>query len=178
MNIREWKFAGALAIGVVDLAVLDFVIAPSIFSPPPPPTAQEELVVAWTAIEPAQEPAREPAPPPREESAPRSWRVYFGTRSSLLAPAQDATLDQIAEAVRGGNDPIELVGYADPRGDESKNRSLSGRRANSVRAWLAGHGISEERIRVEARGELRPEEPGARGLAEARRVEVHVGRRL
>jgi outer membrane protein OmpA-like peptidoglycan-associated protein len=61
---------------------------------------------------------------------------------------------------------VNIVGYADKRGNEEFNRSLSLRRAQGVMSQLTRRGINADRMKIEARGETRLE-----NLPFSRRVE-------
>ena len=50
------------------------------------------------------------------------------------------------------NAKAKLVGYADPRGDNSENLDLSKRRAKSVYDILVKSGINTSRISIEGHG--------------------------
>ena len=51
---------------------------------------------------------------------------------------------------------LRLEGYADERGSAEYNLALGGRRAESVRAFLAGLGVSMDRLTTTSYGEERP----------------------
>ena len=70
-----------------------------------------------------------------------------------------------------------LAGHADKSGSDSYNVGLSQRRADSVRAYLAGKGIPETAMSTEAFGESRPLVETADGVREPqnRRVEITFG---
>jgi OmpA-OmpF porin, OOP family len=62
-----------------------------------------------------------------------------------------AVLEAHPEIVR-----IEIQGHTDDVGNDALNLDLSRRRAESIRAWLAGHGISDTRLTARGFGEARP----------------------
>lgn len=72
-----------------------------------------------------------------------------------------------------GDGPITLIGHADPTGAAEYNRHLSLRRAEAVRDFLAGQGLSLS-IRVEGHGQDEPFEPATFGtLTEDQRNQLH-----
>ena len=124
-------------------------------------------------------------PSAREPGAGRAsvdiW-VDFGHNSAELSGRGLRQASEMADAMQ---DPelegrrFLLVGHTDARGSAEHNFQLSLRRANAVRAALAGRfGVRRGRIDVEGRGE---EEPLSEGDAESdhalnRRVELLLAR--
>jgi len=102
--------------------------------------------------------------------------VLFKTGKWELKPAAMAKLDQIAEALKGKEQPIVVYGYTDNVGTRDNNMELSQRRAASVRDYLVSKGIPQDLVTAEAKG---PDEPVAdngsvEGRAQNRRVELVV----
>ena len=64
---------------------------------------------------------------------------------------------------------VNIVGYADKRGNAQFNRNLSLRRAKGVMSQLTRRGIRADRMKVEARGETRLD-----NLPFSRRVEFEA----
>lgn len=76
--------------------------------------------------------------------------VLFAFDSDALDPLGVAMLHEVARVLKRRTE-IELVaihGYADKRGSEDHNRSLTKRRAERVRTWLSTHGVAAERLMV------------------------------
>jgi OOP family OmpA-OmpF porin len=69
---------------------------------------------------------------------------------------------------------INLVGYADVRGDEKANIDLSKRRAQNVRKLLIDSGINADRIEISHQGVDKNYPATKTGLDLARRVSVQV----
>ncbi len=71
---------------------------------------------------------------------------------------------------------IHVIGHTDSVGSDSYNKSLSERRANSVRDMLVGQGIDAARITTEGRGESQPKADNAtaEGRQANRRIEVEL----
>jgi hypothetical protein len=51
---------------------------------------------------------------------------------------------------------VRIIGHTDDVGTDELNDPLSRDRAATVRAWLHDHGIAEDRMEVEGRGEHEP----------------------
>lgn len=105
-----------------------------------------------------------------------SGEVLFKTGKWDLKPAAMAKLDQIAEALRGKEQPIVVYGFTDNVGSRENNMSLSQQRANSVRDYLVGRGIPSDLIKSEGKGPDQPvaENTSVEGRAANRRVEIVV----
>jgi outer membrane protein OmpA-like peptidoglycan-associated protein len=54
---------------------------------------------------------------------------------------------------------VEVEGHTDSRGSDEYNRSLSDRRAASVRKWLVDNGIAQDRVTSVGKGEDHPQVP-------------------
>ena len=76
-----------------------------------------------------------------------------------------------------GNAQIMLAGYTDTSGSANYNQGLSQRRADSVKAYLAGKGIPDGVMTTQAFGETRLLVQTADGVREPqnRRVEITFG---
>jgi outer membrane protein OmpA-like peptidoglycan-associated protein len=102
--------------------------------------------------------------------------VLFTTGKWDLKPGAMAKLDQIAEALKGKEQPIAVYGYTDSVGTRENNLELSQRRGSSVRDYLASKGIPQDLLTAQGKG---PDEPVAgnesiEGRAQNRRVEIVV----
>ena len=75
-----------------------------------------------------------------------------------------------------GDTSIVVVGYADSTGNSEYNRSLSKRRAVSVREFLVGQGIAGSRIQTTGFGDSYPiaSNDTSSGRYKNRRVEVEL----
>ena len=107
-----------------------------------------------------------------------SDQVLFAIDSTRIRPRYREKLDQVAALVKASSSTVEIVGYADRLGPPAYNLDLSRRRAEAVADYLAGKGVSTDRLRAEGRGPRRSEYPGANGSRQAnwqdRVVEVSV----
>jgi outer membrane protein OmpA-like peptidoglycan-associated protein len=107
-----------------------------------------------------------------------SGAVLFASgQSELLASAQ-AKLSEVADALTQQNPDAAIVveGHTDSQGKAEFNNELSTKRAQSVRDYLASHGVAPDRIRAVGLGFSRPiaDNKSAEGRANNRRVEIVV----
>ena len=91
--------------------------------------------------------------------------IYFAYDSDVLVPSEQANLDRIAQYLQA-NPTLGLVieGHCDQRGTEEYNRALGERRANAIRAYLAGCGVADPRMRTLSYGK---DKPAVEGTGEA-----------
>jgi len=136
--------------------------------PPPPPPAP-----------PAPPPPPPPPPPlppcPVAAVTPGPFLVFFDWDKSAITAEAAAILDRAAEQYAAtGQTRIALAGHADKSGADAYNVALSQRRADAVKAYLAGKGVGADAIATEAFGEGRPLVDTADGVREPqnRRVEI------
>ncbi|HXN31991.1 MAG TPA: OmpA family protein [Polyangiaceae bacterium] len=102
--------------------------------------------------------------------------VLYATGKSDLKPGAMAKLDQIADALRGKEQPMVVYGFTDNVGTRDFNMDLSQRRANSVRDYLVQKGIPRDLITAEGKGPDSPisDNGSVEGRASNRRVEIVV----
>lgn len=107
--------------------------------------------------------------------------VLFDFDASDLRADAEQALAQIQTVLAAYPDaPVQIVGHTDARGADAYNQALSERRAESVRAWLAGRGVAASRLSAVGRGKTEPvapnETPDGRddpaGRQQNRRVEI------
>src|SRR5215510_3415301 len=83
--------------------------------------------------------------------------VYFSTDSVDLSPEAQQTLANQARWLQQYSQyTITIEGHADERGTREYNIALGARRAQTVRDFLARHGINAGRIRTISYGKERP----------------------
>jgi outer membrane protein OmpA-like peptidoglycan-associated protein len=85
-------------------------------------------------------------------------RVYFDTGKASIKDRSHSLLDQVALALRANPqiEGVEVQGHTDDRGSDNYNLQLSDDRAKSVRAYLLGKGIAEDRLTARGYGETDP----------------------
>jgi len=101
--------------------------------------------------------------------------VTFETNSARLTADSTPVLDRVAESLKAHPDVrVEIAGYTDSTGSHAVNKSLSKARAESVRDYLAAHGVAASRMETEGRGPDNPiaDNKTAAGRAKNRRVEM------
>lgn len=103
--------------------------------------------------------------------------VEFEPGSAVLTPAGGKLLDEMAKALgqfKGRS--FELVGHTDGHGARASNLALSQARAEAVKAYLVGKGLSAQNLRTKGMG---PDQPIANngteeGRARNRRIEFKL----
>jgi outer membrane protein OmpA-like peptidoglycan-associated protein len=103
--------------------------------------------------------------------------ITFGYKSDSIAPGFQRTLDQLAGVLHAYDRSfIDVYGHSDATGSDAYNQRLSERRAASVAAYLAGHGVNRARLGTRGFGKTQPvaanETP--EGQAANRRVEIKI----
>jgi len=69
--------------------------------------------------------------------------ITFGFDSSNLQPQFQPVLDNVSKTlVQYNQTVVEIAGHTDSVGTDAYNQALSERRANSVAAYLGGHGVT------------------------------------
>jgi OOP family OmpA-OmpF porin len=156
--------------------------------PPATRTCTDGTVVPAGAACPMPPPPPGPTPCPNGSSVPYGqtcpptivgpFIVFFDWDRADITPQAAAILDNAASQYQQtGNAQVVLAGHADRSGSDQYNVGLSQRRADNVRQYLAGRGISDGAMRTEAFGESRPLVETADGVREPqnRRVEISFG---
>lgn len=93
--------------------------------------------------------------------------VNFEFDSARLTPSAQRVLDQLALALQSdelGGSRIQIEGHTDAVGNEGYNLSLSQRRAQAVRDYLATKNVDPSRLTIVGKGEnelLDPTDPDA-----------------
>lgn len=128
---------------------------------------------------PAPPPATAPVQQPIAETLKAKGEVAlyirFRTGSAELDPQTIPILEELLATLKGQSDlNLGLIGHTDAVGARDYNRTLSYRRAESVRFWLADRGVSLSRITVDGKGFDEPLADNAteQGRAMNRRVQA------
>lgn len=105
--------------------------------------------------------------------------VLFDTNKAVIKPAAAATLDEIASSIgtRFASRDVEVMGFADARGDAKYNMQLGQERANAVKAYLVKNSkLTKNKVETESFGEQKPVATNATptGRQQNRRVEIAV----
>ncbi|MBN1830406.1 MAG: OmpA family protein [Deltaproteobacteria bacterium] len=110
-----------------------------------------------------------------------SGGVLFRSAESILMPAAQVKLDQVAKALLGVRERNIIVeGHTDSQGSDSYNQGLSQRRADTVHDYLVYRGYPGGRIQSRGMGEGSPiaNNMSPEGRANNRRVEIIIERQM
>ena len=103
--------------------------------------------------------------------------LLFAKGSDQLTDAAKAQIDAIGQVVaKNPNQKVTVLGYTDNRGGEALNKSLSEKRAESVKAELAKGGVPAANIQAVGKGSADPiaSNDQAAGRAQNRRAEIRL----
>jgi outer membrane protein OmpA-like peptidoglycan-associated protein len=103
--------------------------------------------------------------------------LFFDPGKTELKRSSYPELDRIVHVMQANpNMEVEIAGYTDSEGDDSRNLELSRRRAEAVKEYLVKKGIAENRVSTKGYGKANPIAPNdtEEGRAENRRVEFVV----
>ena len=155
--------------------------------PPPAPEAPPPAPIAEEAP---------PAPPARaaEEAVTKSniqisdeikracgisdAEAHFAFDSASVRDQDRVVLKKLADCFSTGplkGRRMNLVGHADPRGDDEYNRVLGQKRADNVGSVIAKLGLSNSKIATTSRGEDEARGVDEQSWQEDRRVDVVLG---
>ena len=91
---------------------------------------------------------------PEEQVMAMESHIQFKTGSETVEPVYNEQLALVARALRHHDTlSVRLSGYADNRGDERYNQSLSEQRASAVKQALISLGVDSAQIETVALGE-------------------------
>ena len=133
------------------------------------------LTLAYNFYTPVDCNCAPPPPCPPAAVTPGPFLVFFDWDKSLITAEAAQILDRAAEQFAAtGQANVALAGHADTSGAADYNVRLSQRRADAVKAYLAGKGVPEAAMVTEAFGETRLLVETADGVREPqnRRVEI------
>ncbi len=103
--------------------------------------------------------------------------LLFDVDKSDIQTTTKANLDDLAATLKKYDDTNILVeGHTDATGEESYNKKLSDKRAESVEDYLVSNGVADSRITTQGYGESQPigDNNTAAGRRQNRRVEVAI----
>jgi peptidoglycan-associated lipoprotein len=114
-----------------------------------------------------------------EDGMKFAFPVNFAFDDASVRAQDQEALDRFASVAQKyyPNATITVEGFADPAGAPAYNRALSERRAESVKSYLVGKGMSDMQLRTVGYGETRQVNQGAQrddAGAEANRRVVFV----
>jgi OOP family OmpA-OmpF porin len=103
--------------------------------------------------------------------------IFFQTGKAVIMPRSFALLNEVASAIKSRPTMrVRIEGHTDSRGNHDANVRLSQARADSVREYLVGQGISSDRLEPRGYGPDQPIETNrtAAGRERNRRVEFVI----
>lgn len=102
--------------------------------------------------------------------------IFFDLGKATLKSESLPALDKLNDILVKNPISIELGGHSDSIGSNESNQILSQERVNSVKKYLVGKGIADDRIFAKGYGEEKPVASNAtdEGRAKNRRVEVKI----
>ena len=103
--------------------------------------------------------------------------VLFATGSDNLKPGSIGNLDRLVSFLEKYADrTVSIEGHTDSMGSDAYNQELSLRRADSVKGYLAAHGVASGRLSSIGKGETYPVagNESAGGRQQNRRVEIII----
>lgn len=104
--------------------------------------------------------------------------AYFAFDSAYVRSNDRQTIDKLAKCFSSGplkGRHMELVGHADPRGDDGYNLALGGSRADSVKKLVVKEGLSSSSVLTTSRGEMDATGTDESSWARDRRVDILAG---
>jgi outer membrane protein OmpA-like peptidoglycan-associated protein len=142
----------------------------------PLPTAEptkEAVIPAAPEVKTAQAPPVKPVPAVSACDRVKMVQAYFCTASSRLTPDMRSVLEKQLTDWKAclGGEALVVKGYADARGGQELNASLSSRRAATMRDFLKSHDVKVS----EAKGEGVLPGQAAQDCQNQRRVDVSIG---
>jgi len=103
--------------------------------------------------------------------------AHFDFDKSDLKAGDKKELDDTAAKMKNLKvDSISVIGHTDNVGTDAYNQKLSERRADAVKNYLVGKGVSAGTIQTQGKGESQPvaDNKTADGRAKNRRVDVEI----
>ncbi len=108
----------------------------------------------------------------------KSYQIQFETGSAVIKAASYGVLDDILKsAIVAEGLKVGVYGHTDNVGNDQSNQNLSEQRALSVKNYLIGKGLPENRIESKGLGASQPiaDNGTAAGKAQNRRVQIVLG---
>ena len=115
-------------------------------------------------------------PPSDAENKINQTVIYFIQGSYRLSPDEMKKLDRLLPYLKNLDHPILISGFSDNQGSAKANLDVSLKRAESVKQYLASHGISPNKIKTEGFGIKNPAVPNTSAANRAlnRRVTIKI----
>jgi outer membrane protein OmpA-like peptidoglycan-associated protein len=105
-------------------------------------------------------------------------QVHFAFNSATILPDSGPVLEAVLKVLEGHPEiaHVRIEGHTDNKGNAKYNKTLSGKRAESVVTWLVMHKIDKARLSSQGIGDEHPIESNDTdaGRTANRRVEFHI----
>jgi OmpA-OmpF porin, OOP family len=104
-------------------------------------------------------------------------QIFFASSRAVILPRSYPLLDEVVAALKARPTMnVRVEGHTDSRGNAALNTRLSQARADAVRAYLAGHGVGQDRLEARGFGPSQPIETNktAAGREKNRRVDFVI----
>ena len=153
----------AVRLALIAGATLSIAACASHPKPPPPVEHPAQQQPAYTPpVEPPHDQPRGPVPGSTQDFVISAGdRVFFDFDAYSIRPDAAQSLAAQAEWLkRYPGVRVRIEGNCDERGTVEYNFALGARRANSVKEFLVGHGVSAARIDTVSYGKARPIDGG------------------
>jgi len=101
--------------------------------------------------------------------------ILFSIDSATITPTSRGALEEVAGVLMEyPKTAVVIQGHTDSTGSEAHNQDLSERRAGSVKSFLVGRSVNQERMAVVGHGEGAPQASNAtaEGRRQNRRVDI------
>ena len=101
----------------------------------------------------------------------------FDFDSADVDEAEKGLLQQVAKCFTTGplkGRAMKLTGRADPRGEQEYNMTLGAKRSGNVKGYLAGLGVTNDKMQTTSRGELDATGSDENGWRKDRRVDIDL----
>jgi OOP family OmpA-OmpF porin len=103
--------------------------------------------------------------------------IRFGLGSAKIVPGSSPALDRVASILRQNpHITVEIGGHTDTTGPAKRNRKISLKRAEEVKAYLVSQGVPASRMTTRGYGEVHPIASNRyeQGRAKNRRIEFKI----
>lgn len=104
--------------------------------------------------------------------------AYFAFNSASPRKEDKEIFAKLAKCFTDGplkGRQMQLVGHADPRGEDEYNMLLGEKRAGGVKGAIVGEGMNAEKVSTVSRGEMDASGTDEASWAKDRRVDVNLG---
>lgn len=103
-------------------------------------------------------------------------RFPYNSTNKLSDATVEAYLDKVAVRVKNSGERVRLVGFTDSDGSSEYNLSLGKKRAEIIKSYLVGKGVSSSKILTSSKGEASPVASNSTnaGKAQNRRTELQI----